>query len=102
MIGGGITFQYRGRTKVIKIRQILAISLLGAALVVTGCANVTVKQLPAIPGADASSVALLVNNDDGSVVLSGQVSRAIEKTLIEDYVRDEFGYEVISNQITHR
>ena len=58
------------------------------------------KKLPFIPGTDTSKVNMFVEKDTGTVILSGQVKRNFDKINIEKHLREELGYEKISNQIT--
>ena len=85
----------------IGIKRFLGITAINITLMTNGCTNYTVKQLPSIPGANTSSVNLFIDNTDGSAILSGHVSRALDKRTIEEYVRTEYGYQDISNQITY-
>lgn len=86
----------------IAINRIIGILTVSAALAASGCASsYTARTLPSLSGTDTSGVTLLVNNEDGSAVLTGQVRKKIDAKTIEEYVRREYGYTIITNQITH-
>lgn len=65
-----------------------------------GCSARTALDVPPVLGADTTHVKLYLDNDTGTVILSGHVNRAVEKAILEKYVREELGYTDISNQLT--
>lgn len=78
----------------------IAVVIMVSALMLGGCANVTSKQVPSISGVDTSSVNMFIDNDNGAVTLTGQVTREIDRMTIEEYVSNEYGYKNIRNHIT--
>ena len=85
----------------IAVNRTIGILIITATLVASGCAtNYTTREVPLVPGTDTTNVSIFVNNDDGSVLLTGQVRKKIDATAIEEKVRSEYGYTNIDNRIS--
>ena len=49
---------------------------------------------------DATGVWLFENNDGSGFILSGKVDRSFDRVVIQRYLENELGYNIISNRIT--
>ena len=76
-----------------------AISTMLVAFALAGCLASKATPITSVPGVTTSSVFMHVPDDGSAVILSGRVNTNYDRLLVEEYVRNTFGHERISNRI---
>ncbi len=84
----------------IAINQLICISMISTAIAVSGCASIQSSRPLTVAGVDTANVQLIENDDGKTAVLTGSVSRNVDKIEIENYVRARYNYEKIRNLIS--
>ena len=77
-----------------------ALAVAVAISTLIACATSKAIPLPIIPSVDATGVWLFENNDGSGFILSGKVDRSFDRVVIQRYLENELGYNIISNRIT--
>ena len=85
----------------IKKRFIVAVKML-MAITLVACATASIKPIPPIPGVDTTSVWVQYDEEKQEAIITGQVSRGVDRLRVEEYVRSQYALATISNRVTVR
>lgn len=87
----------------IAINRHLCIVIMATTMLLSGCGNLqNSRPSLSISGVDTSNILILENDGGKTAVLTGTVRRTVDKKTVEEYVRTNFEYEKIVNNISIR
>jgi|GEM_PF-4693946 len=83
----------------IVISRIIGIAAIATVLAVSGCGKINARSPLSVPGVNTSNVQLVKRDDGKTAVLTGRVDATFDRIAIEEYIREEFGFTKVINNI---